>query len=89
LQAQMRAMQSEIEALRRVSGKDESKPLITWQEARCKLNVSLKEAAYLLDDSETTVRRKLQRGLLKASSGTRHKKITVASLEDYNGNTVL
>ncbi len=90
LRKQMGAMEREITALRKVSGSgDNEKPVITWGEAKGKRFVSLKQAAYLLDVSEKTVRRLLERELLKSSSGTRHKKISVESLEEYSGKTIL
>ena len=90
LRAQMGSMQNEIAALRKVSGNgDGNDAPITWNEAKGKRFVSLKEAAYLLDVSDKTVRRLLDRGLLKCSSGTRHRKISVDSLEEYGGKTIL
>lgn len=86
---QMQSMQAEITALRKVSGGDAERPLITWQQARGKQFVKLKEAAYLLGVSEKTIRRLLERDLLKCSSGIRHKQISVQSLEEYGGNTIL
>jgi len=90
IQKQMLDMQREITALRKVSGSEEGDNApITWPEAKGKRFVSLKQAAYLLDVSEKTVRRLLERELLKSSSGTRHKKISVESLEEYSGKTIL
>ena len=90
IHVQMASMQAEIAALRKVSGNgDGEKPLITWPEAKGKKFVSLKQAAYLLDVSDKTVRRLLDRGLLKASSGTRHRKVLVESIEEYGGRTIL
>jgi hypothetical protein len=89
LQGQMQAIQGEIQALRRVSGSGGAVPIITWREAKEKRFVSLKQAAYLLNVSEWTVRRQLKRGLLKCSSATRHKLISVESLEKFSENTIL
>jgi hypothetical protein len=89
LQGQISAMQSEIERLRRVSGSDETAPLITWQEAKGKKFITLKQAAYLLGVSDWTVRRHLKRGFLKSSSATRHKLISVESLEEFGAKTIV
>jgi TolA-binding protein len=89
LQGQIRAMQGEIERLRRVSGNSEKEPVITWQEAKGKRFVTLKQAAYLLGVSDWTVRRHLKRGLLYSSSATRHKLISVESLEEFSAKTIV
>lgn len=87
LQKQMNDIQADLAAIHKQNGGGDAP--FTWQKARGKQFVGIKEAAYLLDVSGSTVRRLLDRGLLKCSSATRHKKITVESLEEYSGKTII
>ena len=48
-----------------------------------KLFYSVKKAAYLLDLSDKTIRRLLERDILKTSLATRKKQITRQSILDY------
>ena len=50
---------------------------------------SIKEAAGILGVSDTTIRRLIDRGLLKASRAIRHIRITLDAIEDYKRKTIL
>jgi hypothetical protein len=53
-----------------------------------KLQFTIKETAYMLSVSEKSVRRFLQRGLLKTSKALRTKRITGESIENFMKATV-
>ncbi len=61
---------------------------LSWQEAKTKQFLSIKQTAFLLGVSDKSVRRKIDDGLIKASKALRHVRIHVDEIDAYRKRTV-
>lgn len=61
---------------------------LSWEEAKTKRLLSIKQAAYLLGISEKSVRRQIDAGNIKASKALRHVRIPLDEIEAYQRRTV-
>lgn len=88
---QIRLLREEVASLRRERLVEEArKPVgcITWAEAQTKRFISVKQAAFLLNMSEKSIRRLIERCLIKVSKGLRHIRIPVEQVEAYGKRTI-
>jgi hypothetical protein len=89
-QRQLALVVRELEGLRNKGGSPQPLPkgFISVDDLSARKFVSIKQAAYLLNISEKSVRRAIDRGLLKASKGFRMKRIPVEEITRYQKLTV-
>ena len=61
---------------------------LSWEEAKTKRFLSIKQTAYILELSEKSVRRLIDDGTIKASKALRHVRIPVEEIEAFKEQTV-
>ena len=61
---------------------------LSWEQAKTKRFLSIKQVAYILEISDKSVRRKIDGGTIKASKALRHWRIPVSEIDAYQQRTV-